>query len=615
MTQWGQRPHPVPGRRVRARRATLFAAPEPAGDGRIPLGGREVDLADITVPFLNIIGEKDHIVPPRRRQDLLPTLVGSDRRRGAAPAGRPRRPRSSAAPPSAATSRRWPTGSSATPSQRAADGRPRTEVEVRELTTRRRRRAAALLRPCARGRPHVLPRGRARARRRRAVARRSRPAPARSRSSTATIVGHVAIIQGSAWSRHVGELRLVVDPEHRRRGHRPAAGPAGRRRGRRAGHDEARRRGRRRAGGDRRDVHRARLRARGAAARTTSGNQSGEVHDLLVLAHFVEPLWDTLRTTGVEDLVLGEDTGRDHRTGRLTRFGGAGHRSASERSRRRRADGLPRPLAAAARWPGPGCDRSAPTACRGRCWRWRRGARRWPACIAAASARYPTGDGGHRRRARVDARRAVGRRPTASPGPAARAAWGPAARRDPRPQRPRVRAERRRRGQARRRRRVPEHRRSPGRSSPTSSPTRAIDTVLHDDEFAASSPSCGGRDRRRRAASCATWPEDRSLLPLTPTRHAGRQVILTSGTTGRPKGAARRQRERRRLARPRCSSAVPGPRHRGRRRAAVPCLGTRAHGHRAGHVVDRRAAAAVRPGGDARGDRRAPAPAGWSSCR
>ena len=38
-------------------------------------------------------------------------------------------------------------------------------------------------------------------------------------------------------------------------------------------------------------------------------NQAGEVHDLLVLAHFVEPLWDAMRTTGVEDLVLGDEGG------------------------------------------------------------------------------------------------------------------------------------------------------------------------------------------------------------------------------------------------------------------------------------------------------------------
>ena len=56
----------------------------------MPLGGRTVDLADITVPFLNILGEKDHIVPPEAVGPLT-DLVGSDRRRGAAPPGRPRR--------------------------------------------------------------------------------------------------------------------------------------------------------------------------------------------------------------------------------------------------------------------------------------------------------------------------------------------------------------------------------------------------------------------------------------------------------------------------------------------------------------------------------------------
>ena len=33
--------------------------------------------------------------------------------------------------------------------------------------------------------------------------------------------------------------------------------------------------------------------------------------------------------------------------------------------------------------------------------------------------------------------------------------------------------------------------------------------------------------------------KQRSMAPLRPTRHVGRQVILTSGTTGRPKGASR----------------------------------------------------------------------------
>jgi polyhydroxyalkanoate synthase len=46
-------------------------------EGVIPLGGREVRLADITCPFLSVVGAKDHIVPLDGSQGL-PALVGSD---------------------------------------------------------------------------------------------------------------------------------------------------------------------------------------------------------------------------------------------------------------------------------------------------------------------------------------------------------------------------------------------------------------------------------------------------------------------------------------------------------------------------------------------------------
>ena len=65
-----------------------------------------------------------------------------------------------------------------------------------------------------------------------------------------------------------------------------------------------------------------------------------------------------------------------------------------------------------------------------------------------------------------------------------------------------------------------------------------IDAVLHDDEFADIVAGCG-------AAIALTGSElralavERSYVPLRPVRRTGRQVILTSGTTGRPKGAAR----------------------------------------------------------------------------
>ena len=65
-----------------------------------------------------------------------------------------------------------------------------------------------------------------------------------------------------------------------------------------------------------------------------------------------------------------------------------------------------------------------------------------------------------------------------------------------------------------------------------------IDVVLHDDEFAAIVAGCGARLTLGEAAldelAAGSGP------PIRPvTRRAGRMVILTSGTTGRPKGAVR----------------------------------------------------------------------------
>ena len=224
-----------------------------------------------------------------------------------------------------------------------------------------------------------------------------------------------------------------------------------------------------------------------------------------------------MRTTGVADLVL-DDGGRP---GRWLR-------------RRRRARRPRRP-----RWRAPPCGPSGRTACPGRCSRWRRGDRRWP---------------GRRRRASAATR---GRRPSSTttapvtlrrlwlgdrrrgPRSAARGVGPGEHRRDPGPQPPRRSCRRRRGGEGRRRHRVPEHRvrRAAARrrrrprghrrrsstttSSPTSSTARGAASTV-------SAPSCA--DARRPAlAAC------RCCRP----RHAGRQIILTSGTTGRPKGAQR----------------------------------------------------------------------------
>ena len=65
-----------------------------------------------------------------------------------------------------------------------------------------------------------------------------------------------------------------------------------------------------------------------------------------------------------------------------------------------------------------------------------------------------------------------------------------------------------------------------------------IDAVLHDDVFA--DIVTGAKPRIAVPGNELTaLSEQRSFAPLRPTRHVGRQVILTSGTTGRPKGASR----------------------------------------------------------------------------
>ena len=170
------------------------------------------------------------------------------------------------------------------------------------------------------------------------------------------VVGHVAIIQGVAWSRHVGELRLVIDPEHRRRG-------LGRLLAQRAVVEAVE------LGMTKLVVEVVAEQEATVAMFTGLGfeaegllrdqvrSQSGQVHDLLVLSHFVEELWATMATTGVDELV-------------------AGRRRPAGLMARPTRRGWPRPPP---RWPGPRCAPSARTACRGRWWRWPRGVRRWPA--------------------------------------------------------------------------------------------------------------------------------------------------------------------------------------------------------------------------------------------
>ncbi|MEM9561376.1 MAG: alpha/beta fold hydrolase [Actinomycetota bacterium] len=76
MTSWTRDHIPFPGAAFK-QTVELFNDGNGFVNDRLPLGGRQVHLADITVPFLNVIAEKDHIVPSPSTTPLTP-LVGSD---------------------------------------------------------------------------------------------------------------------------------------------------------------------------------------------------------------------------------------------------------------------------------------------------------------------------------------------------------------------------------------------------------------------------------------------------------------------------------------------------------------------------------------------------------
>jgi polyhydroxyalkanoate synthase len=60
---WAKDQIPFPGAAF-VQMQNELVRPNVLATGRVPLHGSEVDFADITVPFNNIIGEKDTIVPP-----------------------------------------------------------------------------------------------------------------------------------------------------------------------------------------------------------------------------------------------------------------------------------------------------------------------------------------------------------------------------------------------------------------------------------------------------------------------------------------------------------------------------------------------------------------------
>ena len=104
--------------------------------------------------------------------------------------------------------------------------------------------------------------------------------------------------------------------------------------------------------------------------------------------------------------------------------------------------------------------------------------------------------------------------------------------------------------------------------------------------------------------------------PLQPPAEPGRTVILTSGTTGTPKGAARQAA---RLDRADCVAVLEDPaagaRDHDDRRPAVPLVGLRPLHDRAAARLDAGAAAALRRRGHAAGGRPARGHARSCSCR
>ena len=116
------------------------------------------------------------------------------------------------------------------------------------------------------------------------------------------IAGYVAVLPGIGWSEHVGEIRLVVGPQHRRRGLGRAMAHA--------------------AVTEAIGLGLTKLIVEVVADQDPTVNmfstigfeaegllrdhvrsRTGEEHDLLILSHFVDAVWATMATTGIDDLV------------------------------------------------------------------------------------------------------------------------------------------------------------------------------------------------------------------------------------------------------------------------------------------------------------------------
>ena len=175
-------------------------------------------------------------------------------------------------------------------------------MEIHEPTPADLDALLALLRARPRVRAHVLQGAGARPRHRRGLAdRRPRPPRARASTTTARVVGYVAVVRLSGWSDHVGDLRLVVDPE--------AARP-----GRSAGRSRAGRCCRRSTPGSTKLTVEVVAEQEGAVAmfsglgfqaegllRDHVRDRDGSCATSIVLSHSVEDAWSAMETAGIDD--------------------------------------------------------------------------------------------------------------------------------------------------------------------------------------------------------------------------------------------------------------------------------------------------------------------------
>ena len=104
MERWGNETLPLPGGYFRQTTQGADARATRCYEGTLKIGGRLVDLAKITVPFLHIAAQYDHIVPPACSAPLVPRVGSKDKSEITLPGGHV----SIAAGPNA-VKRMWPT--------------------------------------------------------------------------------------------------------------------------------------------------------------------------------------------------------------------------------------------------------------------------------------------------------------------------------------------------------------------------------------------------------------------------------------------------------------------------------------------------------------------------